>query len=395
MKVNYQRRVKEPVRVRFRKLANGSRSVYLDIYKDGVRSYEFLNMYLVPEVTKFDKTKNEEVLIAVEAIKAQKIIDISNNKAGLTLRTSKTRIPFQDFLEIFVSKKIKEQKSANRISFIRSAIVQLNHYIEARSLKGIRIGNIDLAFCEGFEDFLHSARDTRYKVLTSKEKKKGVEPKKISERTAYSYFSVLNYALAWAVKHDYLKANPIDKMDMTLKQRFEEKPFLTIDEVKTLIKTPCNNEETKRAFLFSCFSGFRISDIMSLKWSDLVKDGEVLSAIIIMQKTKKKINQPIDIAAMAWLPERGEASDADKVFKLNTLATIEKQLHSWTQSASIGKHVTFHTARHTYATMLITQGADLYVVSELLGHSDTRMTQIYAKVLDTKKKEAASLLNDI
>lgn len=132
---------------------------------------------------------------------------------------------------------------------------------------------------------------------------------------------------------------------------------------------------------------------MALKWSDLIKDGEILTASIIMKKTKKRINQPIDQAAMAWLPERGEASDTDKVFKLNTLATIEKQLHAWIKDTTIDKHVTFHTARHTYGTMLVSQGADLYTISQLMGHADTRMTQIYAKVLDTKKKEAASLLN--
>lgn len=395
MNNNKQRKVKEPVRLRTRKLADGSQSIYLDIYKDGVRSYEFLNLYIIPEVTRADKIKNEETLTAANAIKSLRIIDISNNKAGLTLRTSKSKITLQDYMQVFLQKKIREQKSEARITFIKCAMVVLDHYIEEKGLKGIRIGNIDLAFCEGFEDYLRTARDTRYKLPTAKERKKGVEPKKIAEGTAYGYFAVLNIALAWAVKHDFLKANPIDKMDITLKQNYNEKPFLTIDEVKVLLKAPCKNEELKRAFLFSCFSGFRISDIMALKWSDLIKDGEILTASIIMKKTKKRINQPIDQAAMAWLPERGEALDTDKVFKLNTLATIEKQLHAWIKDTTIDKHVTFHTARHTYGTMLVSQGADLYTISQLMGHADTRMTQIYAKVLDTKKKEAASLLNDI
>lgn len=390
-----QRKVKEPVRVRFRKLANGCKSIYLDVYKDGVRNYEFLNLYLIPESTRADKIKNEEIMLAVEAIRSQRIIDISNNKAGLTLRTSKSKISLQDYMQVFLSKKISEQKSEARITFIKCAMVMLNHYISDKNLNGIRIGNIDLAFCEGYEDYLRTARDTRFKLPMPQERKKGIEPKRISEGTAYGYFAVLNIALTWAVKHDYLRVNPIDKMDITLKQKFEEKSYLTIEEVKTLFNVPCKNEETKRAFLFSCFSGFRISDIMAMKWGDLKKDGEILSASIIMKKTKKRINQPIDKAAMRWLPERGEALDTDNVFHLCQKSAIELHLHDWTKKAEIEKHVTFHSARHTYATMLITQGADLYVVSELLGHSDTRMTQIYAKVINSKKKEAASLLNDI
>lgn len=101
-----QRKVKEPVRVRFRKLANGCKSIYLDVYKDGVRNYEFLNLYLIPESTRADKIKNEEMMLAVEAIKSQRIIDISNNKAGLTLRTSKSKISLQDYMQVFLSKKI-------------------------------------------------------------------------------------------------------------------------------------------------------------------------------------------------------------------------------------------------------------------------------------------------
>ena len=392
---NQQRKVKEQVRLRFRKLADGSQSIYLDIYKDGVRSYEFLNLYLIPEVSKTDKNKNDETLLAANAIKSQRIIDISNNSAGLVLRTSKSKITLHDYMEIFLAKKVSEQKSEARITFIKCAMVMLDHYIEENSLKGIRIGNVDLAFCEGFEDYLRTARDTRFKLPTPKERKMGVEPKTISQGTAYSYFAVLNIALSWAVKHDYLKANPIDKMDITLKQCTEQRPFLSIDEVKALVEVPCKNEETKRAFLFSCFSGFRISDIMAMTWGDLKKDGEVLTASIVMKKTKKLINQPIDKPAMRWLPERDDALDTDKVFHLCQKSALELHIHDWTKKANIDKHVTFHTARHTYATMLISQGADLYVVSELLGHSDTRMTQIYAKVLDSKKKQAASLLNDV
>lgn len=131
---NQQRKVKEQVRLRFRKLADGSQSIYLDIYKDGVRSYEFLNLYLIPEASKTDKNKNDETLLAANAIKSQRIIDISNNSAGLVLRTSKSKITLHDYMEIFLAKKVSEQKSEARITFIKCAMVMLDHYIEENSL---------------------------------------------------------------------------------------------------------------------------------------------------------------------------------------------------------------------------------------------------------------------
>lgn len=68
-------------------------------------------------------------------------------------------------------------------------------------------------------------------------------------------------------------------------------------------------------------------------------------------------------------------------------------LDTWAKEAGIQKHVTFHTARHTFATMELTMGADLYTTSKLLGHTEVRTTQIYAKIVNSKKEEAVSLLD--
>lgn len=61
----------------------------------------------------------------------------------------------------------------------------------------------------------------------------------------------------------------------------------------------------------------------------------------------------------------------------------------------LAQHITFHTARHTFATMMLTLGADLYTVSKLLGHTSVRMTQVYAKIINQKKDEAVNLVNGL
>lgn len=76
-------KLKEPVKVRTKKLADGSESYYLDIYVDGKRQYEFLKLYRLPEINARVREQNRATLAAVETIKSKRIIELTNNKAGL------------------------------------------------------------------------------------------------------------------------------------------------------------------------------------------------------------------------------------------------------------------------------------------------------------------------
>ena len=83
----------------------------------------------------------------------------------------------------------------------------------------------------------------------------------------------------------------------------------------------------------------------------------------------------------------------EKVFSgLRYSAYMNVELSKWVMKAGISKDITFHSGRHTFATLALTNGADLYVVKELLGHEDIKTTQIYAKIIDEKKKKAMELL---
>jgi len=83
-----------------------------------------------------------------------------------------------------------------------------------------------------------------------------------------------------------------------------------------------------------------------------------------------------------------------KVFKgLRYSAWNNVKLSQWVMAAGIKKHITFHCARHTFATLLLTKDIDIYTVSKLLGHRELKTTQIYAKVIDQRKNQAVKVLD--
>ena len=114
-----------------------------------------------------------------------------------------------------------------------------------------------------------------------------------------------------------------------------------------------------------------------------------------MKKTKEQLYLPLSKEALKWMPERGGAKDQDKVFALPSDSCVYKYLQQWVKKAGITKHVSFHVSRHTFATMMISLGSDLYTVSKLLGHTNIKITEVYAKLVNKKKFEAVDLVNDV
>ncbi len=114
-----------------------------------------------------------------------------------------------------------------------------------------------------------------------------------------------------------------------------------------------------------------------------------------MQKTKEPIYLPLSPEALKWMPERGDKTADDHVFDLPSPSMMNILIKPWAKAAGIDKRFTFHTARHTFATMMLTLGADLYTTSKLLGHADVKMTQVYAKIINQKKDDAVNLVNGL
>ena len=223
------------------------------------------------------------------------------------------------------------------------------------------------------------------------------EPTFISPTTQHIYYVCFCAALNEAVRAEIILSNPFDKIASAdkIKVPASKREYLTIDEVKQLIATDYKRENIKNAFLFSCFCGLRYSDICAITWGQIIQDGEQMRLQLKMQKTQEMLYLPISEQAQKFLPNRGTASANDPIFHMFSEPQTNNNLAKWAKAAGITKKVTFHVARHTFATMMLTLGADLYTTSKLLGHKNVETTQIYAKIINKKKDEAVNLTNGI
>lgn len=377
-------KAKEPVKVRFKTLRNGSKSIYLDYYQDGVREYEFLKLYIIPERSQTDKLQNEETLRTANAIKAQRIITIQNTGHGFSNSNGKSKIKLVDYLEM-QAKKYDESGSKAYARTVRNTICQLVRYKGSN----ITMKQVDKAFLLGYIEYLNGGA-SKYFVGGPK----GTERKKLSKAAKALYFNALVTALNRAVKEDVITVNPADKIPAQDKPKESEstKVYLTLDELKALAETPCKYDDLKRAFLFSCFCGLRLSDVRTLKWSAISKTSDGNKQIeTLQQKTGVPVYIPLSENAIKWLPEKTD----ERVFNLPHVSSIEKWLAQWSKDAGVKKHITYHVSRHTFATLTLTYGADLYTVSKLLGHSNIQTTQIYAKIVDENKRKAVNLIPEL
>lgn len=387
-------KLKEPVRIRFKQLSNGNQSIYLEYYTGdvirkenyvgGKRKYEFLKLYLIPERTREDKAKNEATLALAKAIQSRRIVEVQNDAHGFQ-NTNKSRVNLLDYLEN-IGKQSAEQGSRNYartvLNTVRALKLFRGDYIAFR--------DVDKEFLSEFTDYLRQMpKASKYGVLKT--------GGRLSNNSVVSYYGTLRTAINRAYKEGIITVNPTKEFDFASKVRQEpsRREYLTIDELKTLINTECRHEIVKRAFLFSCLCGLRVSDIRKLRWCDLQRSGGRVRIEITMQKTKEPLYLPISDEALKWLPERGEANDSDFIFPLTHEGTVNDTLQHWAKVAGITKHISFHVARHTHATMMLTLGADLYTVSKLLGHKNIATTQIYAKIVDKKKEEAIGLIPNL
>lgn len=345
------------IKVRERKLLSGEKSLYLDIYINGRRRYESLNLIIGK-----DRTKNKENRDLAESIRSKTELDIKHSQYGL-IPTYKSKGNFVTYFKNIVDNKSKSERAWG------GAYKHLNKFTKGT----ITFREIDEKWLEDFKVFLFKAKSIK------------------TQNTAHTYFTKIVAALNQAVKEKIILNNPsrnIKKIGI----RETERIHLSIEEIQKLSNTECKSKEVKRAFLFACFTGLRFSDIKNLTWSS-IKNNQLEYR---QQKTDAFEYLPLHKVALNLILENNVYGLPNvKVFNLPNSAYTNKVLKTWADDAEIGKKIYFHVSRHSFSTMSLTHGARIEVVSKLLGHKKLSTTQIYAKIVDEKKREAIDLLPDL
>lgn len=385
---------KEPIRLRFKKLANGNQSIYLDHYKgcetltNGLivpnRSYEFLKLYLLPD-TKANEAKNKATLVLANTIKSKKIVELQTQNIGLKTK-KQTKVNLIEFVNEIANAAFAETNiRKSEYHTFKSLALHLARY----GGDVLNINDVDTDYIKGWITYLKTAKNGNYEG-----KKK--QPT-ISKNTAHKLFAKFNTVLKKAVMDDIIDTNPMQKIDNKLKPKTipSKREYLTIEELKTLIETDCKRPDIKNAFLFCCLVGIRFENVKNIKWGDLATgvNGSVLSYKQIKTKTFETLN--ISDEAAKFLPTRTEQKATEKIYQIPKNDTTNEVLREWTGAAQITKDVTFHCSRHTAATLQLSLGTAIETVSKLLGHTKISTTQIYAKIVDKNKFEAVNLQNGI
>lgn len=281
------------------------------------------------------------------------------------------------FIEYFDELTIVRNKKA-------SSSILMNWQCTSRYLKIflgddiMTFGNITDQWCRDFREYLIGAPALA----------KNVEV--LSSASASTYFSIFKAALKEAFVAGYFSEDIASRLK-NIPVRNAKRLFLSLDELNQLVDTPCDRPVMKRAAIFSALTGMRHIDIKRMKWGDIMlSEGQY--RVNFTQKKTQEVNY-LPISEQAYLICGTPKEPSDYVFEdLPNPSWISRPLKRWVNSAGISRNITFHCFRHTFATLQIEFGTNLYIVSKMLGHTSIKTTQVYAHVTDAEKNQAANAI---
>lgn len=356
------------VTIREKSINNGvEKSLYLDIYKSPNERYKEslkLRIFTKPKSIQ-ERTHNTNTKSLAEQIRAKKMLEVQEGYYGLKITKNK----FNNFLQYFKMLTDKREISGTNFNHWDSTYKQLVNFCDEIKCKP-SFAQINKEWLEEVKIFLL---------------------KNLSQNSAASYFNILRHSIHEAKRDLFITGDPLRHVQ-TPKIIESQREYLTLEEIQKLAATECKDELYKRVFLFGCLTGLRISDMIKLKWSEVKHNEEIGHHIVYTQK-KTQNNEILQINEQArkFLGEIRQSEEL--VFNgLRYSDTNNRILKHWALDAGIRKPVTFHIARHTFATLQLSLGTDIYVLSKLLGHRKITTTQIYGKIIDETKRKAVDIL---
>lgn len=364
-----------------RKLKDGRISLYINCSLNGYRKKEALGIFLETSRDKAIKEANKKKLKIAKCIVLERELSLLRNKYQKELNTDcivnessiendkivSSNINLFDIFGVYIN-----EYEGNDVRQYWAVYSQLKNFNKSLFLYPNQITN---CFCTGFRNFL-------------KDKYKG--------NTPFIYFKKFRSLLDYCLQKGMISENPASKIYVSQSTAIT-KEILTIEEIKKLASASCRVKDIKRAFLFSCYSGLRWSDIVRLKFSDIDYNSNLLIVTqkkVLRTSSKAVLRLALNSTALHLLGPSINGK-SKKVFDLPSHTYTLKIINEWVKNAGLSKHITFHCARHTFVTLLISSGADIKTVSSLAGHTSTRQTETYIHVMDSTCRKAVDAMPQI
>ena len=364
-----------------RELSDGRGSLYL-LYNYGynaatgktLRKKEYLSLYILPNPrTPIERQDNKDTLALAKRLKEERGQKLLEDKEGYRLKRMSVNL-FDYFAQFIKGAKLAdthvlEGALKNFRDFIAREYPQFANRIEAK--------NLNKQMMRQFADYIEE-------VHTGE----GI-------RTYWQRFKrLVNYA----VENKVIRESPCVGIKVTSTNDILGKDILSGDELKRLFATHYDRESQtiRRAFALTCFTGIRHCDLEKLTWGSVDFANRVLTfrqSKVMHDSSVSGVQIPLNDALLAIIGDKPQgAKDTDLILKVPSLEASNKALRHWTRKAGIDKKITWHCGRHTFATQMLSNGANVKVVSELLGHSSLKFTQKYLRALDEQKKAAINSL---
>lgn len=358
-----KRATKEPVRLREKKLSSGNVSLYLDYYKDGERQYEFLKLYLVDKPkSPLEKQSNKEALELAQRIKAKRIEEVHLGTFDLQSK-SLTHTDFLKFFQVYIN---HYTKADHRV--LSACFKKFKTYLQERHGKDkLLCKDLTQNLIIGYKDYLEA---------------------KLTGEGPLTYYNRFRKVVKHGIRENLFHKSPLPE-NLKFKGGGMTKGVLSLEEVSKLASTACGNETVKRAFLFACNTGLRFGDIKELKWQ------HISNGVLVMKQNKtQEVNRfTLNQNALKLIGERGKPEEL--IFPLPSFNGSAKTIKNWATRAGIEKRITWHSARHSFATNILVLGYDIKTLSQLLGHTSIKHTQKYLSIADERKAQAVNALPNL
>lgn len=384
-------RVTDNPKLKQKILSDGNYSLYLDYYlgrfevtdevtgekKSKVkRKREFLHLTILGNPrTPIERKQNKETMELALRIRKEKEEELKENRHGFKFAKDRD-INLLQYFQAYIDEYQKKDKRMVQLAYNRFTDF-LKDTPKYQSLsKWIRPDHLNKEMMEEFVDY-----------LKSRSRGEG----------AHTIYARWKKFLKTCVERDIMLKNPCDGITIPIAKGLT-KEILSPEEIQMLIDTKDygENPNIRRAFLMSLCSGLRFCDVKALTFESVDYANRLLK--FEQSKTKGHSSQsqviiPLNDMLLEIIGTPSEPNNrSELVFPLPSYEMCLKALQHWTKRAGIAKHISWHCGRHSFACNILNNGANIKVVSSLLGHSSLQHTEKYLRAIDSLKQDAINSL---